>query len=311
MQADMQTDMQMEASGASAGESRYVSAQDGLRLHLRDYGPSLSAATTVVCLPGLARTAADFDTLARALAEGAAGAPRRVLALDYRGRGLSERDKNWRNYDLKVENADALTCLDAMGVARAIVVGTSRGGLHAMIFAATRPALLKAVVLNDIGPVMEARGLARIRGYVGRLPRPSSWPDAVNLLRSVMSAQFTALSPEEWDAYTRLTFEETDAGLRPRYDAKLMRVLESLDLETALPNLWPQFEGLARAPTLVLRGEHSDLLSPETVAEMKKRHPRCQAHTVAGQGHAPLLLDKATIDVVADFVRRADEGSAS
>ncbi|MFN3892450.1 MAG: alpha/beta fold hydrolase [Beijerinckiaceae bacterium] len=287
-------------------ESRFISAPDGLKLHARDYGSALAPGIPVLCLPGLARTAADFDMIARALASGVAGQPRRVAALDYRGRGLSARDPDWKNYDLRVENADILACMDALGIEEAIFLGTSRGGLHTMMTTATRPGAIRAAILNDIGPVIEAQGLARIRGYVGKLPAPHSWEDAVDLVKRVMGAQFPSLGEDEWLAYARLTFEEQDGKFAPQYDARLMKTLEAADLESPLPTAWPQFEGLANVPTLSLRGEHSDLLTEATVAEMGRRHPRFQAHTVPGQGHAPLLLDAPTMAVIADFIAAID-----
>lgn len=283
-------------------ESRYVTAPDGLRLHVRDWTPQGGEATPVVCLPGLARTAADFEPLATRLANGAAGRPRRVLALDYRGRGLSDRDSDWRNYDLKIENADILACLDALGVEKAVFVGTSRGGLHIMTLAATRPAALRGAVLNDIGPVIEANGLARIRGYVGKLPNPSSLEDAIDLLKRTMGAQFPSLHEDDWHAYARLTFEEKDGRFTPRYDTKLMKTLEGLDLDAPLPTAWAQFEGLAGIPVLTLRGETSDLLSPQTLEEMQRRHPRFETHVIPGQGHAPLLLDQPTLERICAFI---------
>ena len=148
--------------------SRFHTSADGLKLHLRDYVPvQAHHGLPVVCLPGLARTADDFDALARALASGSCGGlPRRVLAIDYRGRGLSDRDSDPKKYDLAIESADIQSMLAAEGVTRAIVIGTSRGGIHAMLFAAFKPELLAAVVLNDIGPVLEPAGLQRIKGYV-------------------------------------------------------------------------------------------------------------------------------------------------
>src|ERR687898_1755817 len=143
----------------------FVSAFDGLRLYSRDYGPRFARALPVVCLPGLARTSADFHDLALALSQDGKR-PRRVLALDYRGRGRSAYDRDWRNYDLKVELADVLGVLAAAGIEEAVFVGTSRGGLIAMALAAARPAAVRGAVLNDIGPVIEGRGLVRIRGYV-------------------------------------------------------------------------------------------------------------------------------------------------
>jgi pimeloyl-ACP methyl ester carboxylesterase len=279
--------------------SRFFSAQDGLKLHLRDYDPGVDA-MPVVCLPGLSRTADDFDVLATRLSQ-----TRRVVAIDYRGRGLSERDPDWTHYDISVEGADILTQLAAIGIHRAIVVGTSRGGLISMLLAATRPTLLHAVVLNDIGPVIEAKGLARIRGYIGKLPPPKSWADAVDLAKGIMSAHFTGLDEAAWDAYARLTFEEKDGRFLPRYDPALAKPLEALDFEKPIPQLWPQFEGLRDIPVLTLRGENSDLLSPETLAEMARRHPRFESHIVPGQGHAPLLLDDPTISRIEQVVTAA------
>ena len=286
--------------------SIFVTSTDGLRIHARDYNAGAQNALPVVCLPGLARTVEDFDAIARALAQGAAGKPRRVLAIDYRGRGLSDRDPNWKNYDIRVENADILQVLAATGVNAAAFLGTSRGGLHSMVFAATRPAVLRGVILNDIGPVIESKGLARIKGYVGKLPQPKSWPDAADLAKRIMSAQFTALQEDDWLAYARLTFEETARGFVPRYDTALMKQLDLVDLEQPLPQLWPQFEALAHVPVLAVRGENSDLLSPQTLDEMAQRHPACQTYVVPGQGHAPLLLDEASIARIAQFIRQID-----
>lgn len=297
--------------GELAVESHFISAPDGLKLHARTYGSALAPGTPVLCLPGLARTAADFDAVARKLASGGAARERRVVALDYRGRGLSDRDRDWNNYHLRVENADVLACMDALGVEHAILLGTSRGGLHTMLMAATRPGAIRAAILNDIGPVIEAQGLARIRGYVGKLPAPRSWSDAVDLAKRIMGAQFTALSEDDWLAYAKLTFEEKDGRFAPRYDPNLMKTLERIDLEEPLPTAWPQFEGLSGAPVLSLRGENSDLLTEGTVAEMAKRHPRFTAHTVPGQGHAPLLLDEPTIRVICDFVADCDRHDAA
>ena len=283
-------------------QSRFLSGPDGLKLHLRDYGPRDSAALPVVCLPGLARTTEDFAVLARAIAGGQAGGPRRVVALDYRGRGLSARDPDWRNYDLGVESADIQSLLAAVEIPEAIFVGTSRGGLHCMLLAAFRPTLLRAVVMNDIGPVLEPRGLARIRGYVGKLPRPKSWADAVAMFQQVSGTHFTALSEADWMAYARLTLQETDGQLVPRYDPMLMKILERMDLEAPLPDLWPQFEALSHLPLLVIRGENSDLLSNATLADMLKRHAGAQSLIVPGQGHAPLLHDAPTITRICNFL---------
>lgn len=292
----------MNIAKTHAFQSRYYTASDGLRLHLRDFGPRDSRATPVVCLPGLARTAADFDLLATAIAGGRAGAPRRVVSIDYRGRGLSDRDPNWKNYDIFVESADILTMLAATGIESAIFVGTSRGGLHTMVLGATRPALLRGVVMNDIGPIIEQQGIARIRGYVGKLPTPNSWRDAIDLFKKIAGAQFTGLQDSDWEAYARLTFEEKDGKFATRYDPMLMKSLDAYDPETPLPKLWPQFDGLAHVPLMIIRGENSDLLSQSTLEEMVARHPGAESLIVPGQGHAPLLLDDMSITRICAFI---------
>lgn len=287
--------------------SRFVTARDGLRLHLRDYAPAGPArALPVVCLPGLARTAADFHALALDLA-GDARRPRRVLAVDYRGRGASERDRNWRNYDVRVELDDLMQALSALGVERAIFIGTSRGGLITMALSAARPAAIAAAVLNDIGPVIEARGLMRIRSYVGKLPSPRSIEDAVDILRRLQSAQFPNLSDADWRDMAATTWrQDADGRLLPDYDPALLKTLELLDLETKLPELWRLFGGLAGVPVLALRGAHSDILSPETLARMRAAHERLEAVEIPAQGHAPLTNHKDVRRPILSFIRRLD-----
>ncbi len=279
----------------------YVSSGDGLRLFARDYGPRAASALPVVCLPGLARTSADFHDLALALSQDEER-PRRVLALDYRGRGRSDHDRDWRNYEIKRELDDVLQVLTAAGVHEAAFVGTSRGGLITMAIAAARPALIRGAVLNDIGPVIEAKGLVRIRGYVGKLPQPKDFPQAAEILRHLLSAQFPSLSPEEWLHFARATWREADGRLVLAYDPALMKTMEAVDLEAPLPPLWHLFEGLKRVPVLVLRGANSDILSAETLAAMAKAHPRLTAVTVPGQGHAPLLTGQDLIERIKRFI---------
>ena len=193
--------------------------------------------------------------------------------------------ETWTNYSLEIENGDVLSVLAALEIDAAIFIGTSRGGLHTMMLSATRPAVVRGAVLNDIGPVLEPRGMARIRGYVGKLPVPRSIPDAVDLLKEMMSEHFNGLSQADWEAYAKLTFTDAVGRIGPRYDQNLCKTLESLDLEQPLPTLWPQFDGLRNVPLLILRGENSDLLSAETLKEMAARHPG--ADDPYGRGSRP------------------------
>lgn len=282
--------------------SRFIASSDGLRLHYRDYASSDPASTLapVVCLHGLARSAQDFDALAQRLA--ARG--RRVLALDYRGRGLSDWDVDWSHYTLDVEQADILAVLADAGVSRAVFVGTSRGGMHVMRLAAAQPGLVLGAALNDIGPEISLPGLLRIRRYVGRLPPLASLEDAVALMRMTAGATFSAVSPDEWEIYARQTFVEKDGKVALRYDPELAHTLDTVKPDATLENYWPQFAAMSAMRVLVVRGANSDILLPETVAEMARRHPGLEICIVEGQGHAPLLLDAPTLKRVEEFVMR-------
>ncbi len=285
--------------------SRHFYAPDGLRLHFLEYGLRSAPATPVICLPGLTRTADDFDRLARAICGAADGRRRRVVAVDYRGRGGSDWDPDWSHYNLQVEHQDILATLAAAEVSSAIFIGTSRGGLHIMLLAAAQLALLRAAVINDIGPVIEPAGLMRIKSYVGKLPALTSWGEAIDFLRQSACLHFTNVPEADWEAYARQTFAEENGRFRLRYDPALARTLDGLTPESPPPEpLWPQFEALASVPVLGIRGEHSDILSPATFAEMGRRHPAFQSLLVEGQGHPPLLLDTPTISAIASFVAR-------
>jgi pimeloyl-ACP methyl ester carboxylesterase len=289
-------------SNMSASEPRsvFISARDGLKLHARCYGSRAAAGLTVVCLPGLARTAADFETLAPALAEGDA---RRVIAIDYRGRGLSDYDRDPANYNFQVELADVLAVLTALDALPAIFIGTSRGGILTMLLAAQRPTAIAGAVLNDVGPVLDPKGLMRIKGYVGKLPQPRNFEEGAEILRRLFDAQFPKLGAADWLASAQRTFKEENGRLVPTYDVKLARTMEGVDLERPLPALWKEFEALRAMPVLAIRGANSDLLSPATLEAMAARHPGLGTFEVPGQGHAPLLAEPDTIARIADFVR--------
>jgi pimeloyl-ACP methyl ester carboxylesterase len=292
-------------SSAHDGESLFVTAGDGLRLHVRSYGPRLAPHLPVVCLPGLTRTAEDFDDLARALAADPE-TPRRVLALDYRGRGLSEHDNNPANYNLVTELADVIAVLTAIEVSSAVFVGTSRGGILTMMLASARPTAISGAILNDIGPVIEPAGLLRIKSYVGRMPRPQSIEEAADILRRLFGQQFTRLPDAEWLAYARRTFKPENRHYVPNYDIQLAKTLAGIDFNRPIPPLWAEFDALGRVPLMVLRGANSDLLSEETVTAMRARHPQLQAVTVPDQGHAPILSGAELIGRIGKFAAASE-----
>jgi pimeloyl-ACP methyl ester carboxylesterase len=259
----------------------------------------------LLCLPGLSRNSRDFIALGRFFSRHP-DEPRSVIAIDYRGRGLSDSDPNWRNYRPVVEAQDVLTVAAVFGIEHAILVGTSRGGIIAMLIGALRPSLIAGVVFNDIGPVLEGTGLARIKSYLSTRRTVASLDEAVALLRSISGAQFPGLTQDDWRALADAYFADTKRGLAPQYDPNLRKTAIDLDVTEKIPVLWPQFMSLARVPILAIRGEHSDILSPRTLAEMAERHPGLEQLTVPGQGHAPLLRDEPTLQRIDAFVKRCD-----
>jgi pimeloyl-ACP methyl ester carboxylesterase len=294
--------------GGRDGRSIFVTAQDGLRLHVQEYGSRTAPGVPVVCLPGLTRTVSDFAALAPALANDTV-LPRRVIAIDSRGRGQSDYDSNPENYNLAVELADVATILTALGVRPAVFIGSSRGGLLTMLMGVAHPTAIAGVVLHDIGPVIEPKGLVRLKSYVGKLPPPRNFADGAEILRRLFAAQFPKVTAQEWLAAAHRTWQMTDNELKPTYDVRLAQTLADIDIERPLPPLWNEFDSLARVPMLVIRGANSDILSAATVAAMAARHPGMQTVEVPDQGHVP-ALGGDLIAAVAQFVAACD-GAAS
>jgi pimeloyl-ACP methyl ester carboxylesterase len=280
--------------------SVFISAPDGLRLHARCAGPRHAEGPPIVCLPGLTRTSVDFDALTAALLAGKR--QRRVIALDYRGRGLSQYDRNPNNYTVQIELADLIAVLTALEAMPAIFIGTSRGGILAMLLAAVRPSAIAAVVLNDIGPVIEPKGLMRIKGYAGKLPQPKDYADAAELLRRLFDAQFPKLTTDDWRESARRSFKEENGRLVPSYDVQLAKTMAGVSPDRPPPPLWAQFDALAQVPVMVIRGALSDILSTQTVEAMRARRPSLEVVEVADQGHAPLLADRDTIARIEAFI---------
>lgn len=283
----------------------YFTARDGLRLYARHYPARFrQGRRPVLCLAGLTRNSRDFHDIASALSSHPS-TPRDVFTLDSRGRGLSEHDSDWKNYAVPIEMHDVIDFMTMLELTDAGIIGTSRGGLITMVLGAVQPTRIGAVVLNDIGPVIETDGIARIAGYVGRIPTPKTWPEATAIVRDLTRRDFPTLTEAGADALARQLFNERGGRPISGYDSKLSKSLSVLD--GPIPALWPQFETLKNAPLLVVRGANSDLLSEATVAEMLRRHPRASTITVPAEGHAPLLKDQPTITAIANFFATADE----
>jgi pimeloyl-ACP methyl ester carboxylesterase len=293
---------------AAGPTSEFVSAADGLRLHARCWGRRSASSLPVVCLPGLSRTAADFDVLASVLVQDTAR-PRWVIALDYRGRGESEYDRDPANYNLQVELGDLLAVLTALDALPAIFIGTSRGGILIMLLALARPSAIAAAVLNDIGPVIEPQGLMRIKGYVGKLPQPRDFADAAEMLRRLFDTQFPKLTADDWLAAAHRAYKERDGALVPTYDVKLAKTMQGVNFEKPPPPLWKEFDALGAVPLMVIRGANSDILSGTTVESMRARRKQIETLEVPDQGHAPVLAEADTIARIGEFITACDSNA--
>lgn len=281
-------------------------SKDGLRLHARVYGDSNDERTPVVCLPGLTRNVRDFHELAMFLSTHSE-TPRKVLAFDYRGRGGSAYDPNWKNYNIVTEADDILTGLDALGISEAAFIGTSRGGLIIHMLAAMRLSVLKAAVFNDIGPVIEAAGLAHIRSYLENASPAATFLQAEQAQRAIHGADFPALSDQDWARMVEAIYRDENGRPVADYDPALVNTVVALDLRQSLPALWEQFEALRAIPVMVIRGENTRLLSAETVAEMERRHGGMEIINVVGQGHPPMLETGDLPERIARFLAQLDK----
>ncbi len=286
----------------------FCQSADGLKLHAKVIGPDDSTALPVLCLPGLTRTTDDFDDIARAIAT-SSSTPRKVVAIDYRGRGLSDYDPDPAKYAVPVELGDVLAIAASLGISRAILLGTSRGGLISMAMAAAQPKLLAGVILNDIGPALEIDGLMKIKGYIANPPPRKTWDEAAHGLKELFGTVFPSLTDDEWTAWARRAFrEKAGGGLERTYDLKISHTLDGLDPSNPLPQVWELFDAMAGVPLMLIHGALSDLLSVQGVKDMVTRRPDIDLVTVADQGHAPLLADKPTMDRIVAFCERCDKG---
>ena len=274
----------------------WFDSDDGLRLFARVYPAPAAAAPTVVCLHGLMRTGRDFEDLAAHLA-----ARYRVIVPDMRGRGLSARDPNFNNYQIPVYLADLTRALAGLGAARVSIIGTSMGGLMAMVLAAMQPEVVAGIVLNDVGPEVDPAGLERIRGYAGKAPPVRDWEGAVKVVRMVYGPALPGLDDARFEKLTRASYRADAQGV-PQPDADPLIAEPLKDTSRAAPVLWPLWGAIARVPMLAIRGAQSDLLSAGTLARMQREKPDLRTLTVADRGHAPLLDEPECVAAIDDFL---------
>ena len=283
-------------------ERTWTSA-DGLTLFARDYaGASGPAKLPVICIHGLTRNSKDFEEVAPWIASHG----RRVLAVDVRGRGRSDRDPNPMNYQPPVYAGDVLALMGQAGSARAVFVGTSMGGLITMTLAAMNPMAVAAAALNDVGPELSPVGLGRIAGYVGGQRQPvESWADAAAYIGSVNSAAFPKATPAFWDAFARRTFREENGKPALDYDPDIAAPFRQTPTGPA-PDLWPFFKGLATGrPTLLIRGGISDLIDAPIAERMRQAAPDMAYAEVPEIGHAPMLTEPEARTALSEFLAKA------
>jgi pimeloyl-ACP methyl ester carboxylesterase len=277
-------------------EDRHWTSRDGLKLHYRDY-PGGDGRPPLICLPGLTRNARDFEELAAHLA-----GDWRVLCPEMRGRGDSEYSKDAQTYNPVQYVDDILALLDEEGIERFVAIGTSLGGLMTLIMAMSAPERLAGAIINDAGPVLEAAGLERIKSYVGQGRTFPTWVHAARAIEQSQGVAFPDYSLPDWIAMAkRLMVVSSNGRIVFDYDMKIAEPFASFDPD-AQPDLWPGIDGLASKPVLVIRGEISDILSAQTVAQMQARHTGLQAVTVANTGHAPTLSEPEAVEAIDGFL---------
>lgn len=290
---------------AAAYVERRWKSPDGLDLFARDYAPGPGPARPpVIAIHGLTRNSADFEAIAPLLAQSG----RRVLAVDVRGRGLSDRAPDPMTYRPDVYAADVLALMDQAAVGRAVFMGTSMGGLITMALTALRPKAVVAAILNDIGPEVAPEGLARIAAYSGQPVEIDSWADAAAYAKRINAVAFPHYSDADWDAFARRIFRQgPDGEIGLDYDPDISVPIRAAGAKALVPNLWPMFRRLARnRPTLLVRGGVSDLLSADIAARMRKAAPGMAYVEVPQIGHAPMLDEPEAKAAIFEFLAELD-----
>ncbi|MEQ8734681.1 MAG: alpha/beta hydrolase [Rhodospirillaceae bacterium] len=280
-----------------SGIHKTFTSQDGLCLHYVEYsGPNHGL--PVLCMPGLSRNARDFTSIAEHLS-----ADRRVYCADFRGRGQSQWDPDPTNYQAPLYVIDMLTLLAQEKIDHVLLIGTSLGGIVGTGMVQANPTLVAGLILNDIGPVIDPRGLARIGGYLGKADLWSTWEEAASKLKAVNDVVYPDFSDADWVRYAQKTCRKNQDGLIVQdYDPRLSEGFAADSAATL--DLWSLFEGLKETPTLLLRGELSDLLSQATAQQMLNRLPNLSLEVIKNRGHVPTLDEPDSRAAIESFIAK-------
>ena len=275
----------------------FFQTTDGLRLYARDYpGPDANA-PVLLCLHGLTRNSKDFASLAQALASDF-----RVVVPEQRGRGLSDYAEDVSRYSLLQYVEDMQGLIVELGLHRLSVVGTSMGGLMTFALNALSPGLIERAVINDIGPEISQAGLDRIKSYVGVAGPFEDWEEATAYLMSITAEIFPDWTDSQWSDFARQCYIEREGQIVIDYDPRIATPLATQSTDTEAETLWSLFEAMASVPSLLVRGELTDLLSPECVARMQKVHPSMEVLSVPNVGHAPRLNEPGVTEAIRRFL---------
>lgn len=282
----------------AAWEDGYWWSKDGLRLHYRDYAGS---GTPILCIPGLTRNARDFAAVADRLA-----GKHRLILIELRGRGESAPSKEAMSYVPPTYLEDIQILIDDLAFGCFILFGTSLGGLLSMLIAATNPGKVAGILLNDIGPVIESDGLARIRGYVGKSQSYPTWLHAARALSETQAFNYPDYTLEQWLEMAKRVCRLTSAGrIVHDYDPAIAEPFRAME-EGAEVDLWPVFGALKDIPGLLLRGAHSDVLSEKTAERMMESTTGFERVDLPRIGHAPTLFEPESIAAIDRLLARID-----
>ena len=293
----------MNDVAAQPYEDRRFTVRDGLNLHYRDY-PGDRGKPPILCLAGLTRNSRDFADFAERYS------PRfRVLALDFRGRGMSDYDPMPARYLPPTYAYDVIELLDQLAIPQAIFVGTSLGGLVTMAVAVLAPQRIAAAILNDVGPELSDAGLDRIKSYVGKGVRFKDWDEVARAIASNNAHAFEGYTSEDWVRMARRNMREDNGEIVFDYD---MAIAEPFNTAGPAPDIdmWPFFAALAQKPLLAIRGANSDLLSAEALDTMRALAPAMKSVVVPGVGHAPDLSEPEAVAAIDQFLGAIERTSA-
>jgi len=275
----------------------FYQVSDGLTLYARDYAGPAESAPVVLCMHGLTRNSRDFARIAPTLAQ-----THRVIVVEQRGRGRSEYDSQIERYVPATYIGDMFELLGQLGISECATIGTSMGGLMAMGMNAINPSLFTHVVMNDIGPEVAQEGLDRIKHYVGSVGEFPDWEAASAYARRVNGTAFPNNTDAQWRQFAEQICSERDGKVVLDYDMRLSQPMQSSDGAAVPPNLWAMFDAMASKPVMLVRGEITDLLDLDCVAEMQRRHPTLVRVNVPNVGHAPMLDEPGVLDQIVAFI---------